>query len=81
MIRKTLIALAAAATLALGMSSLSKPAAADIVINIGGGHHHGLRHGFYHGGRPYCGLRTVRIWRHHHWTWRTVRVCRSYRHW
>lgn len=76
MIRKTLIALAAAGTLALGMTSLSNTASANIVISIGGGYHHG----FYHGWRPHCIIRTVRVWRHHHWVWKKVRVCHRHHH-
>jgi hypothetical protein len=83
MLRKTLIVIAAAATMAVGMTSLTKPASADVFLGFGFGSpyygfHHRHHHGYYSGYRPRCFLRTVRVWRHHHWVRRKVRVCRGY---
>jgi hypothetical protein len=85
MFRKSLMALAAVATLGLGMTSLSNTASADIHFGFGigtgfgygpGFHHgYGFRHGYY--GRR-CFIRTVRMRRHHRWVWRNVRVCPRY---
>jgi hypothetical protein len=78
MIRKTLIALAAAGTLALGMISVSSPASANIVIRFGSGYHHGWHNGWHHGYGPHCFWRNVRVRHHHHWVWRKIRVCPGY---
>jgi hypothetical protein len=78
MIRKSLMALAAAGTLALGMTSLSNTASANIVISIGGGYHHGWHHGYFPGYGGRCHFRTIRVRHHHHWVWRNVRVCPIY---
>jgi hypothetical protein len=79
MFRKTLIAIAAAATLAIGLGAATAPAEAGhrrahIGIYIGApfiGFHHsrGHRHG-------HCHVR--KVWRHGHWA--RVRTCHSHRH-
>jgi hypothetical protein len=88
MFRKSLLALAAAGTLALGMTSLSNTASADVHFGFGIGTGFGYHPGFYHHGYgwrrhyvygPRCGWRDVRVRRHHHWVWRQVRVCSSFR--
>jgi hypothetical protein len=98
MLRKALITIAAAATMAVGMTSLAKPASADVFLGFGFGdpyygyndpfyygYHRGFRHhhyydDYYGGYHPRCYWRTVKVWRHHHWEWRKVRVCRGYQH-
>jgi hypothetical protein len=76
MIRKSLIALAAAGTLALGMTSMANTASAKIVISIGGGYYQGWHHGWHHG--PRCFWKTKKVWHHHHWVWKNVRICPIY---
>jgi hypothetical protein len=87
MLRKSLIVIAAAATMVVGMTSLSKPASADVFFGFGFNdpYYYGFRHyryddDYYGGYRPRCFLRTVKVWRHHRWVWRKVRVCRGYHH-
>lgn len=82
MIRKTLIAIATASTMALGMAAFSAPANAyhggvHISIGVGQGGHGG--HGWNHFHR-HCHWKKVRIWRDHHWVWKKVKSCHSHRH-
>jgi hypothetical protein len=79
MFRKTLLAIAAAATLALGLGSATAPAEAGhrrahigIYIGtpyVGFYHHRGHRHGHCH---------IVRVKKHH--GWKRVKSCHSHRH-
>lgn len=73
MIRKTLIAAAAAATLALGLGGATAPAQAakfGIYVEVPGFHgYRGHRH--WH-----CHVR--KVWRHGHWRW--VKRCHGHRH-
>ncbi len=80
MIRKILLALTAAGTLAMGIGTATSPASADIVLRFGNGyHHHGFyKPGFYRHHYARCFIRTVRVRYHHHWVWRNVRVCPGY---
>ena len=81
MIRKTLIAIATASTMALGMAALSAPANAyhgGVHISIGLGHGGVSLHNGH--GHRHCHVRSVRVWRNHHWVWRNVRTCHSHRH-
>lgn len=92
MLRKTLIAIAAAGTMALGMTSMTKPADAQIFLQFGngygngygygdgyyGGFHHRFHHGYYGYGHRRCGYRTVRVRHHHRWVLRRIRVCNRY---
>jgi hypothetical protein len=78
MIRKTLIAVAAAATLALSMGAATAPAQAGVKIYFGapfGGYYNA---GYYNGGHraPYhCHWK--KVWRYDHW----VSVKRCHRAW
>lgn len=85
MFRKTLFAIAAAGTLALGMTSVTKPAEASIVLQFGTGYGYGgygyyprYHHGYYNHGYRRCGVRTVRVRHHHRWVYRKVRFCNRY---
>jgi hypothetical protein len=74
MLRKSLFALIAAATLSLGMGA-SAPANAKVFISLGFGHpyyHH--YHGYYHG----CGWKKayVKVWSHKKHKWVKVRTSR-----
>lgn len=89
MLRKSLIIIAAAATMAVGMASLSKPASADVFLGFGfndpyyNGHGYRFHHRYYndyYGYRPRCHWRKVKVWRHHRWVWRKVKVCRGHRY-
>ncbi len=71
MIRKALIALAAAATIAASMTSLSTTASSHIILRFGSGHHYGWHHGY----GPHCITRHVRVWHHRHWVWKNVHQC------
>lgn len=84
MIRKTLIILAAAATLATGMAATAqaKPKF-DIDINIGGGHH-GIGfypdYGDYYDDDCYVKVKKVKVWSHikHKYVWRKKEVLVCY---
>jgi hypothetical protein len=77
MFRKTLLAIAAAATMAVGIAATTAPAEArhrhhhfgGVFITIGGFHHGGHRHGHCH---------RAKVWHNHHWVW--VKKCHSHRH-
>jgi hypothetical protein len=69
MFRKTLIAIAAAGTLALGMGSLTSSANANVTITIGGGYNHGWNNG------RHCQIQRVKVRHHHRWVWRKIRSC------
>jgi hypothetical protein len=79
MFRKSLIAIAAAATLAFGMGGATAPAEAGVRIYIGtpGFYYGGYGHRRYHGyGHRHC--KWVRVWHHGHW--RNVRKCWRHSH-
>jgi hypothetical protein len=79
MFRKTLIAIAAAGTLALGIGASTAPAEAKVNVYIGVGtpgfypgyHHH------WHGGKYWhCHYKKVKVWsnKKHKWVWVTKKT-------
>jgi hypothetical protein len=73
MIRKTLIAAAAAATLALGFGAATAPAQAGVHLYINGGHH-----GYSNPGYETVGYRVVCRWKkvYQYGYWKRVKVCK-----
>jgi hypothetical protein len=71
MLRKSLIALAAAGTLAVGLGSLAAPAEArvNVYIGVGPGYHHGYP--MYHYKYWHCHYKSVKVWsqKKHKWIW------------
>lgn len=81
--KKTLIALAAAGTLALGLSGAAKADSFYFGIGSGGHPHFGANFGY---GYPYwgadygygdCGPRLVKTWRYDPWVGHKVRVLKK----
>jgi hypothetical protein len=76
MIRKTLIAAAAAVTLALGVGGATAPAEAGVKVYIGLPYVYHTSHRRHHARAPYhCHVR--KVWRYGHW----VRVKTCHRAW
>jgi hypothetical protein len=71
MFRKTLITIAAAGTLALGMVSASSTANAGLSISVSGGNYHGWHDGY----GSHCQIQRVKVRHHHRWVWRKIRSC------
>ncbi len=75
MVRKSILGLVAAATIAFGMAAAVSPASAKVYISLGFGHPY-----YYHGYRHHCGTRfvNVKVWSHRRHKWVRVRQAQRY---